>query len=198
MKIECNFISPLRRDFCFMSKSLLVVACFVFLGLAEQGRAIVINPTRCLADNIGEDNVARERNAWFEKCKPDVYETIFSEGSEYRMNGTQFERRVYVTFGVPDRDGGFIYPNDWKAPTDRNTGCHIEKGYRAIGVCVTGCYAPGQELLFSDGWTKVEEAASIKTQKRDLVTLSNNSTLENLSTRLSQIKNWIFDLRDAQ
>ena len=202
MKIECNFISSLRRYFSFMSKGFLAMACFAsLLGLVQEARAYTLNPDRCTADDIGDDKVAAGRNAWFKRCEPGAYKFVFSEGSEFRMNKVNYERRVYVTYGVPDPEnkGGFLYPGDLKAPTNANAPCSsLPAEWQLIGVCVTGCYAPGQELLFSDGWAKVEDAASIKTQKRDLVTLGNDSTLEQLSTRLSQIKNWIFDLRDAQ
>ena len=215
-KIECGFIFPLRRKFRFMRKGFLGLLCLVgLMGVASEAQTIMegvrsfdadidyAQVKRCAADNL-TDIQAIGRMDWFRECYPKKYEALFVLGDVVTENGVGVRRYPIFAHVVK---GVVTDPLNWRAPTDANglknatleeklEKCKVPSDYKPIGFCTVGCYAPGQALLFHDGWETVEVAASMK--KSDLVTLSSTSTLEQPLTQPSRIKNWIFDILDAQ
>lgn len=162
---------------------------------ALPSQAFFVQPVRCETDSL-DQTVVEGRNAWFKRCKPELYDMVYSEGNEFTFNGKRFDRRLYVTFGVPNAEGGFSYPGNWMAPTDVNADCKSAPKYVPIGVCTSGCYQGDQNLLFAEG--NVEIAQAMEANLKNVVTLSSQATLEKPSSQLSPIRNFLASIRDAQ
>ncbi len=157
--------------------------------------AFFIQPTRCEADSL-DQKVVIQRNEWFKRCKPELYDMVFSEGDEFTFNKIKYDRRLYVTFGVKVSTGGFTFPGNWMAPVVADAPCDTAAGYAPIGVCTSGCYQGDQQLLFEEGTVGIEEA--MNRNLNHVVTLSDLATLERPVSQLSPIRHFLKSIRDAQ
>jgi len=108
----------------------------------------------------------------------------------------KYARRLYVTFGVPNPNGGFLFPGNWKAPTDVNADCAVPAGYKTHWRLYFRVLSAGSEAPFEEGMMEIKLA--MEAGLKNVVTLSSGSTLDHLSTQLSPIQGFLTDIRDAQ
>jgi hypothetical protein len=68
--------------------------------------------------------------------------------------------------------------------------------FYVVAYCVSGCYAPDQSLRFSDGDVNIVEA--MQARRDDLVTLTPDATLGDLTTQTSRVYSYTAEIRDAE
>jgi hypothetical protein len=68
--------------------------------------------------------------------------------------------------------------------------------FYVVAYCESGCYAPDQNLRFSDGDVNIVDA--MKARRDDLVTLSPDATLDKLTTQTSRVASYTTEIRDAE
>jgi hypothetical protein len=68
--------------------------------------------------------------------------------------------------------------------------------FYVVAYCESGCYAPDQRLRFSDGDVNIVDA--MKARRDDLVTLSPDATLDQLTTQTSRVASYTAEIRDAE
>jgi intein/homing endonuclease len=85
---------------------------------------------------------------------------------------------------------------DCKLYTD-DTGTTLAPNiFWVAGYCESSCYTPDQSLRFSQGDVNIVEA--LQTNRSDLVTLSPDATLDDLTTQTSKVLNYTRELREAK
>ena len=156
--------------------------------------AFAAESTRCREAKKVEDNLnveqALERSKWAYKCYPYLRGTM--PDKKLILRDTQNEKDVigYPIFGEIDENGKLL--SVWLAPIDSNTPCDNAQKFSYLGVCAAGCYAPDQQLLFSDGPQSILEAKN--KLRQDIVTLSPNASLDRLDYVVSELKSYTADL----
>jgi hypothetical protein len=119
-------------------------------------------------------------------------------------------RPLYPTFGPQDDTDTAWYPHpslltlptppwqtvDCKLYTDDHGTTQATGAFWVAGYCESSCYTPDQSLRFSNGDVNIVEA--LGTKRTDLVTLSPDATLDDLTTQVSQVLNYTLELRDAK
>ncbi len=68
--------------------------------------------------------------------------------------------------------------------------------FYVVAYCEAGCYAPDQRLLFSDGEANIQDAA--REGREDLMTLSPESTLDDLKLQPNTVSSYTTDVRDSE
>ncbi|WNG58478.1 cell surface protein [Archangium gephyra] len=115
---------------------------------------------------------------------------------------TQRARPLYPSFeNTPVAGSGtqlFPHPTlaDCKLYTDTGGTIPFPGDYFVIAYCESSCYAPDQKLRFKGGDTNIVEA--MKDHRDDLVTLSPDATLDNITTRVSTVYSYTSEVRDAE
>ncbi|WP_164011240.1 cell surface protein [Pyxidicoccus trucidator] len=71
-----------------------------------------------------------------------------------------------------------------------------ERPFYVVAYCESGCYAPDQRLLFSDGEATVQEAA--REGREDLMTLGPDATLDDLKLQRNTVSSYTTDARDSE
>ncbi len=174
---------------------LLGVFALASLMSLSSAEAFFVDPQRCEHDSIDQNQVLA-RNQWFKRCKPELYDMVYSEGDEFTFNKIHYQRRLYVTFGVPKAGGGFDYPGNWMAPIDANAGCDTPVGYKAIGVCTSGCYLPDQKLMFPGGEVEIKKAMNLDLAQ--VVTLTENSTQRDVHFKFTPVHHFMASISETQ
>lgn len=117
-------------------------------------------------------------------------------------------RPLYPTFEttLPAGSGIQLYPhptdtNDCKLYRDTNgdhKGDTVYTGtsFYVVANCESSCYAPDQQLLFAEGQVAIVDA--IKDQRLDLITLTPESTLDNLQLQKNQVYSYTSEIRDSE
>ncbi len=109
-------------------------------------------------------------------------------------------RPYYPTFGSsPDINSGIqLYPHptlaDCRIYSDPY-GQNPVSAYFVNGYCLSSCYTPEQKVLFSEGEQVISEAyGQLRT---DLVTLSEQSTLDNIQFKANRTYSYAREIRNA-
>ncbi|WP_164011238.1 Hint domain-containing protein [Pyxidicoccus trucidator] len=117
-------------------------------------------------------------------------------------------RPIYPTFetSLPAGSGTPLYPH----PTD-TTDCRMYRdtngdyrgdtlytgtSFYVVANCESSCYAPDQEVLFSEGSVPISDA--IQKQREDLITLSPDSTLDNLQLQPNRVYSYTSEIRNSE
>ena len=89
-------------------------------------------------------------------------------------------------------------PSDCSLYTRSSTGSLVKwtNNSYVIAYCEASCYAPDQNLLFSDGEANIVEA--MESGREDLMTLSPDATLDNLSLRKNTVYSYTSETRDGE
>lgn len=86
-------------------------------------------------------------------------------------------------------------PTDCNLYSDREgknrTGVFFNNGY-----CRSSCYTPEQEVLFAGGSFQIADA--LEERRRDLVTLTPESTLDDIRLQIGQTAAYVAEFRDSQ
>jgi hypothetical protein len=170
---------------------------------------VEINTSRAFSGGIQSYNVNYHYASARYETTP-LY-TVFTETSGPTngylkwSNTTERPRPLYPTF---QSQAGFgaglqLIPRD-------STSCLFNQKDATTGVltpytgtvfymaahCVSSCYTPDQNLLFSEGEVNIVEA--LKANRNDLITLAPDATLDNLTTQTSSVYSYISELRDSE
>jgi hypothetical protein len=115
---------------------------------------------------------------------------------------TQRARPIYPTFeNSPVIGSGtqlFPHPTlaDCRLYTDRNGTTPYTNDRYVAAYCESSCYTPDQSLRFSDGDVNIVDA--MKAQRDDVITLSPDATLDNLTTQTSRVYSYTSEIRDGE
>jgi len=63
------------------------------------------------------------RNNWFKRCKPELYDMVFSEGDEVTFKQREIRTPSLCDFWCAESKRWISFPGNWKAPTDVNADC---------------------------------------------------------------------------
>ena len=171
---------------------------------------IEINTSRAFTGNLNAFNI----NYYYGYSRYDatpVYtvaqETTGVTATYWKWSHTsQRLRPLYVTFEstpVPG-SGTQLFPHptlaDCNLYTD-NSGSVAARwpaanSYFVVASCESSCYTPDQKLQFSTGEVSIGDA--LKAKRDDVVTLSANATLDNLSTQTSKVFSYTTETRDSE
>lgn len=119
-----------------------------------------------------------------------------------RLASKLIDRPMYPTFGSHSSpsSGVALYPhehlnpNDCNIYTSRNGG--VSQGTFFInGYCTSSCYTPEQKVLFPDGEKEIVEA--IRSLDPEMITLTPDSTLNNVTLQSNQVKTYTTELYDT-
>lgn len=152
--------------------------------LSITASANPLESTRCTEyqDSLGTPE-ATQRNLWAWKCYPGLRAMMKDKMMMLKDQGGVLYLG-YPIFAKVDSNGAPI--ENWVAPIDENAPCVNNEEYSMIGICRAGCYTPEQEVLFSDGFLGIK--AGYDANKKDIVTVSDHSTIDNID--LSQSRMW--------
>jgi hypothetical protein len=113
-------------------------------------------------------------------------------------------RALYPTFGttsnINDPDNDQLFPHPTLATcglyTDQNGQNPATVPFYVNGYCESACYTPEQKLLFSDGEVSILDA--LDARREDLMTLTSDSTLEDVKLQQNRTYSYTKESRDAQ
>jgi hypothetical protein len=113
-------------------------------------------------------------------------------------------RALYPTFStstdVTAEDNIQLFPHknlaDCTLYKDKDSTQPAATPFHVNGYCESACYTPEQELLFSDGYVPILEA--VNTLREDLITLTPDSTLDNLQLHTNRTYSYTREIRDAE
>jgi hypothetical protein len=117
---------------------------------------------------------------------------------------TQRARPLYPTFeNSPVAGSGTqLYPHptlaDCRLYTDKLGAAPVATtaSFYVIAYCESSCYTPDQNLQFSSGEVNIVDA--MKQQRDDVVTLSQDATLDKPTTQVSKVYSYTSEIRDAE
>jgi hypothetical protein len=177
--------------------AVLVTALSMGTGVAH---AQILTMDRCPNAPTTSSGVAQARYAWGLWCRdhplnspggtpyPAEHYLTAASVTDYN-NNTSLQPFLYPTFYNQATFQGFDLPN---AP---GTNCALlPTSAFNVGLCVAGCYEESTPLQFVDGSLPIKAAA--KAGKLDLVTLSPDATLDNLTFTKNQVEHYTTDIRE--
>ncbi|RKG72479.1 Hint domain-containing protein [Corallococcus terminator] len=117
-------------------------------------------------------------------------------------------RPLYPTFetSLPAGSGTPLYPH----PTD-TTDCRFYRdtnmdakgdtlytgtSFYVVANCESSCYAPDQELLFSNGSVPISKA--VREQQTDILTLTPDATLDDVQLQTNHVYSYTSETRDSE
>jgi hypothetical protein len=125
-----------------------------------------------------------------------------------RLASRKKARPLYPTFSnmadVTHPDNKMLFPH----PTLANCTLYLDRngtqpasvyGYNTYfinGYCEASCYTPEQRVLFSDGYEPILDA--LNARREDLITLTPDSSLDNVKLQQGHIYNYTAEIRDAE
>jgi hypothetical protein len=108
---------------------------------------------------------------------------------------TYLDQSVFAVWDIPDTalTPGGVPPTS--EPTNANVCLVLPAQAVNVGLCVAGCYTGETALQFADGAMGIKAAAL--SSKADLVTLSPDATLDNLSTVNNKVDRYTTDVVES-
>jgi hypothetical protein len=205
----------MMKHLAFLTASALA-AVMAFEGTAS---AQVLTSARCQNAFGVSPDIAQRRYAWGLYCRANA--TAMARNPEHYLSAmsmadynatsptTPTVERPYVrsqlfptyldyaTFGVWDiPDGSLGTAPDPTAPPTTTTLCTVLPTSAVnAGLCVAGCYVEGTPLLFADGPMGIKAAA--QSGKADLVTLSPEATLDNVTLTDNTVDRYVADVAET-
>ena len=181
---------------------------FAFIGLVTVAasttrlNAQVLTTGRCATAYGVSEQVAQNRYAWGLHCRanpgnspvgglrdPNHYLSTFSI-TDYNLADASLKKRLYPTYLSME-----TY-TPWDLPDNPGTTCSLLPTSTVnAGLCTAGCYTEETALAFSDGDIAIKSAAD--SRKVDLITLSPESTLDNIQTMTNRVQNYTVDISEA-
>jgi hypothetical protein len=115
-------------------------------------------------------------------------------------------RPLYPTFGTTADLSDASNHQLWPHPTDTNdcglyssatgTVSSMSSTYYVNGYCEASCYTPDQEILFEGGYVSILDA--LNARREDLITLSDDSTLDNVKMKKNSTYGYTVETRDTK
>jgi hypothetical protein len=115
-------------------------------------------------------------------------------------------RPLYPTFGTTANLGDANNTQLWAHPTNTND-CNLYSSatgtvstmsttYYVNGYCEASCYTPDQKVLFEGGYVSILDA--LNARREDLITLSDDATLDNVKTKKNSTYGYTVETRDTK
>jgi hypothetical protein len=203
-----------------------IVSMLGTVGLPASQAHAWINSPRCQLDIVGSTATADQRTAWaryWKTMRNDVNFLTLAASQEIIANPDFHLYPIYTTqegfsfrgpgpefpgFGVPTGGytaGGGPIGSAYHAavnglvPDDQIQ--NVEFSYKPTGVfnewiCQPGCYTPDQEIQFANGPVAIEQA--VANGIIDLVTLSPDSTLDQIWLMENKVASFSMDMKEIQ
>jgi hypothetical protein len=190
IEVKEGFVKQVIKLIMSVTAGLLMV-----VGPEGVASAQLLDPTnqRC-ANAIGVSEAqAQARYAWAFYCRsnPGMNPPIkyLSDQSVVAYNdplNAPIRPRLFPTYY------DFLTADTWDVPDNAGTNCMLlpASAFHA-GLCVTGCYEGSTALRFSDGDMSIRMA--LQSGKIDLVTLAEDSTLDNLQFIDNRVQSYTVD-----
>lgn len=113
-------------------------------------------------------------------------------------------RALYPTFStssdITSQDNIQLFPHpslaDCRLYFDKNGTQPATTPFHVNGYCESACYTPEQQVLFSDGYVSILDA--LNARREDLITLTPDSTLDNLKLQQNRTYSYTRETRDAE
>jgi hypothetical protein len=207
-----------------MKKNVYSLAAMAILGIASQASASTWAPSayRCTFDQITNSDQSYGRQRWAQtQANKNLYQLAgkLKDSRFWSPIFTEDATAAYVDYGI------YIYPvyvdpnlgyDIWIGPGAYGsqaqvtanswtlTGSqlallgHLEKPAQVLndGVCEPGCYTPDQQVLFETGEQSIAGAQSLG--RADLITLSPDATLDNLTYISNPVATYTLDKEPAK
>ena len=183
-----------------------LITTLVGLCWASSTLAGILPPThaRCAVNGVVPVADGTERREWALRC---MMEKGAATAPYYFGGDSWFDVGIYQTDYLPltPADKQAVFPvyysadmlGDWAAPNNRATSCDVLlPTYSMVGLCWSGCYTPDMTVEFSSGAVPILAAQ----QKGffDLVTLTPESTLDNLTYMTNEVQSYTADAKEQE
>ncbi|QRN93889.1 hypothetical protein JRI60_32645 [Archangium violaceum] len=194
------------------------------LGIASQASAVTWAPSeyRCTFDQITNSSQAYGRQRWAQiQANKNLYQ-LAGKPKDSRFWSpvfTEDANTAYLTYQIyiypvyvdprvnydiwigPGAAGSQaqVTPSSWTLTGEQLAQLgHLEKPADVLndGVCEPGCYTPDQQVLFEAGEQSISAAQSIG--RADLITLSPDATLDNLTYIANPVATYTLDKDPAK
>lgn len=121
---------------------------------------------------------------------------------------TSRARPLYPTFETAQIPGSGqpLYPhptntNDCRLYLDTNNDAkgdtlYTGTSFYVVAQCESSCYAPDQELLFSNGSVPISKA--VQEQQTDIITLTPDATLDDIQLQTNHVYSYTSETRDSE
>lgn len=110
-------------------------------------------------------------------------------------------RPLYPTYNTTANvlSGQPLWPHpmlaDCNLYTNKDGTGPVASQYYVVGYCEASCYTPEQEILFPDGYQKIQEA--VEQLRPDMVTLTPDSTLDDIELKDNLVYSYTAEIRDT-
>ncbi len=182
-------------------KSFVLAFGLLVSSMAQAENVDVIADARCgtWGDSLDQGAPTTGRVNFSLKCEKNaITKSLIRKHYKGTVNKTGTLTAGYPTYGYfdPEKDE-FANPKTWFAPKEESAPCNaIEPGYTIAFFCASGCYAPEQEVLYANGYERIADAR--KKDLKAIMTLSNDSTLDNPTLKESTREKYITDAKAGQ
>ena len=200
--------------------SYIIVSALTLFGM-NAGSYAYVEDKRCITwgDSLEQGASTDIRYQYAMRCPTNIKlqgEIIlaYEQGIRHEGGTAATATKGYPIYGVfaPDspRDiAPYKNPAKWFAPMDAkraNEACDSitsgdglkPKNYEVFAVCASGCYTPDQALLVNPYSIETKSAIELYESKtKNLVAITEASTLTNIGLKQVEINDWITDLTDA-
>lgn len=153
-----------------MKYIMMFTTLFLMTSFEVYGASYITIKSRCNENNLGPEE-AHGRNAWAAKCFPqdasEITKRDTSSPVEYALVSDEAE-------------------TNWSAPLNPAESCSGWAGIKAF--CLASCYTPNQEVLFDDGYLRIDQA--LESLKTNVVTLSKFAKLDELSYDILPVESY--------
>lgn len=156
---------------------------------------------RCSHDSLSNSE-AVGRFEWMQKCKasvPVIAEFLenFDDVKAGKLSIDEGSRRMYPTF----MDASRKPEKTWKAPTSAKSSCTVPEKVYISAVCVASCATP-EQMIMTDIKSSPKFGAktfieALTEQTQSVVTLSQDSDLENMRFETTAVSSWVTELVDG-
>lgn len=192
---------------------MFALASFMVISTPLDSYAFKYKMKRCATwgDSL-DQNQAKGRWEWTEKCDQN-YQALIAQfptmdPSRYLTDSNGGTRRTYPVYAVIDvsvpeeHPGYYTNPNGWYAPFTAPQGdanleqaCAKPSQYQIGFICLSSCFTPDMMVSFSSGDVDIESAYLENMQ--ELLTVSSNSTFENLDLSYKPVRHHIRSVIDG-
>jgi len=174
---------------------------FALQGVASA-QILVGTDTRCQGATSVTSPMAQARYAWALRCHdnppppsggmtytPEQWLTAASVADYNNPVNAAARPVLYPVYY------NFVFGTIWNAPDNALADCLLRPNPATnVGLCTAGCYLESERLQFADGNIGIKSA--FQAGKTNLVTLSPDATLDNLSTITNKVDRYSVDLVD--
>ncbi|WP_224240221.1 Hint domain-containing protein [Hyalangium gracile] len=135
-----------------------------------------------------------------------TYQAVDADGyfkwsrDSWRRKGRQLYPTFSTSSDITAQDNIQLFPHrtlaDCMLYFDKESTQPAFTAFHVNGYCEAACYTPEQKILFSSGEVPILEA--VRSLREDLITLTPDSTLDNLRLQRNSTYSYTRELRDAE